>query len=239
MQKHNLQNCETIKEEVQRENQVSSFENLSHSQGFDITTHPIPCSGISGASGTHHVNAVSSNSSISNVNLHISANAKIIDKHTDHHSIGTFMNTPQKQELKVQPELIENIQSKLMENDSINCHTFDKTISKLSSISGNIKTKSQCDQHLKADSLVDMMNQELLMEFQLEQLLNRQQQYEFELMNQVKQLTANQNKIVTYPYGQHQVEESPVFSNEESHQKQETTVPKIIQKISQRDYVSF
>jgi len=53
----------------------------------------------------------------------------------------------------------------MIEQDSMNCHTFDKTISKLSSISGNIKTKSQYDRHQKTDSLADMMNEELMMEF--------------------------------------------------------------------------
>lgn len=132
---------------------------------------------------------------------------------------------------------MDNIQSKLIENDSINCHTFDKTISKLSSISGNIKTKSQCDQHHKADSLVDMMNEELLMEFQLEQLLNRQHQYEFELLNHARKLSGKQNRIVTNPYFNEQhVEESPQFSNKSQEKKE----PQRIQhKISQRDYVSF
>ena len=62
-----------------------------------------------------------------------------------------------------------------MEMEFQNCNTFDKTLSKLSAISHNVKNKSEYSKPRKnTDSIVDMMNEELMMEFQLEQMLAQQ-----------------------------------------------------------------
>lgn len=96
MQKHNLQNYEIIKEDIHNENQVSSFDNLSHSQGFDITTLPIPSS-VTGMSGNHYPVPISSNSSIKNVNVVVQANAQNYNKNNEPEpAVGTFMNTPKR-----------------------------------------------------------------------------------------------------------------------------------------------
>lgn len=73
LQRHQF---DVIKEEVHNENQVSSFDNMSHSQGFDMSTPAIP--GLHGAQSSSAISqiqaAISSNSSIGNVNLIITSN---------------------------------------------------------------------------------------------------------------------------------------------------------------------
>ena len=111
----NNQQFDVIREDVQNENQVSSFDH-SHSHGFDLSTPAIPgfqgagsmsaMSNITGMQGNiNNVSGkISNNTSISNVNLHISANQMFKDQTQEQEEYnGTFLNTPQKETLNVEP----------------------------------------------------------------------------------------------------------------------------------------
>lgn len=55
------------------------------------------------------------------------------------------------------------------------CNTFDKSLGKLSAISHvsrrNQKSQNEESKPLEGDNYVELMNEELMMEFQLEQML--------------------------------------------------------------------
>ena len=114
-----------IKEED--ENNVTSFDNLSNSLGFDISTPamPVGSASMSAHSGCHQVNESQiSNAQRRNINANESAQK-------------VFLNaeTPKRQILAVEPHAIGyNPFKDLDMGNPLNCNTFDNSLEKLSEV---------------------------------------------------------------------------------------------------------
>lgn len=107
---------------------------------------------------------LSSNSSIKNVNIMIQQNLVFNSRDVRDHQSSAMLSTPQKCILQVEPELQEILRVRQPECDNNNT-TFERSMSKLSGFSQNKQPKSQYDQPQ------DINKDELLMEYQLEQIL--------------------------------------------------------------------
>lgn len=163
------QQFDIIREEVQNENMGTSFDNLSQSHGFDISAPGLPGqtpSAFSNISGVQHVagGGLSSNSSIKNVNIMIQQNLVFNGKDARDHQSSAMLSTPQRCTLQVEPELQEILRDRAPDGDNNNT-TFERSISRLSGISQTKQPKSQYDQPQ------DVNKDELMMEYQLDQIL--------------------------------------------------------------------